>query len=592
MFPPDILDCSDNLFQLQFTQQREDASIKLLKVGDLFGDHSCFHTACSDAAIHDYAIAEVDQTQVISIDYEKTKAMIMRLAEQHRFQEVTQFLAQSVPGFLNRTSNVKERIYHLFKVQHFKPGQKLVEEGQKSDCAYIIRKGEVKMVSMQIPLIINNLEKIKRNNQRVVINNQGYFSSTLNSFQIGLISERQWTADEIMILRDDPFPYSIIANSVVEVLTIQKQDLFQRMPKDIRELIECKAQMKLEWVKKCLIEICLGVESVAMWDNLQQDFLDKVKSCDKKFPATNFGAFVKILNQSQNDKPKLEQVVKSTLSEVKTIEMSRRDYRPKTSQQMRRSKSEVYQGGIFGGVVDFNKLEEQSQKVLGSARRSIQQTIQRPQSRVSIPKLLSSQQKLPANNTQSDFNKQPASARSIITNSTMTQSRGRIQLDLASTFSQQTHAVPTISSKCLLNRKTQLLLILKEKQIDKINSQRKANVESSAKKEIQAQVKTSLSKFELCGRQISALPTQRINGNFQDQFVNSIGQITPRQLVLKEQTKQGMNRTQSTFPVVQPLAQGIKKAFKQRMAVSFKRQRPTVPFAGVKLVKQGSFEDK
>lgn len=40
------------------------------------------------------------------------------------------------------------------------------------------------------------------------------------------------------------------------------------MPKDIRELIECKAQMKLEWVKKRLIEICLGVESVAMWDNL------------------------------------------------------------------------------------------------------------------------------------------------------------------------------------------------------------------------------------------------------------------------------------------------------------------------------------
>lgn len=109
-----------------------------------------------------------------------------------------------------------------------------------------------------------------------------------------------------MILRDDPFPYSVIANSNVEVLCIQKQDLLQRMPKDIRELIECMAQMKLEWVKKRLIEICMGVESVAMWDNLQQDFIDKVNSCDKKFPATNFGAFVKILNQERCEKPKLE----------------------------------------------------------------------------------------------------------------------------------------------------------------------------------------------------------------------------------------------------------------------------------------------
>jgi hypothetical protein len=125
----------------------------------------------------------------------------------------------------------------------------------------------------------------------------------LNSFQIGIVSERQWACDEIMVLRDDPFPYSIIATSMVEVLAIHKGDLFQRVPKEIRDMIESKASMKLEWVKKRLIEICIGVENVAMWDNIQQDFIEKVQTCQKKFPTTNFGAFVNILNQTAKTKP-------------------------------------------------------------------------------------------------------------------------------------------------------------------------------------------------------------------------------------------------------------------------------------------------
>lgn len=60
--------------------------------------------------------------------------------------------------------------------------------------------------------------------------------------------------------------------------------------------MESKAKMKLQWIKSRLIEICIGVENVALWDNLQQNFLDKVNECTKKFPATNFGAFVKIVS--------------------------------------------------------------------------------------------------------------------------------------------------------------------------------------------------------------------------------------------------------------------------------------------------------
>lgn len=70
------------------------------------------------------------------------------------------------------------------------------------------------------------------------------------------------------MLRNDQFPYSVISQTVVEVYVITKQDLLTKIPKDIRDLMESKASSKLEWIKKRLIEICLGIENIAMWDNI------------------------------------------------------------------------------------------------------------------------------------------------------------------------------------------------------------------------------------------------------------------------------------------------------------------------------------
>jgi hypothetical protein len=60
----------------------------------------------------------------------------------------------------------------------------------------------------------------------------------------------------------------VISQTVVEVYIINKQDLLTKIPKDIRDLMESKASSKLEWIKKRLIEICLGIENIAMWDNI------------------------------------------------------------------------------------------------------------------------------------------------------------------------------------------------------------------------------------------------------------------------------------------------------------------------------------
>jgi hypothetical protein len=53
-----------------------------------------------------------------------------------------------------------------------------------------------------------------------------------------MVAQGQWAGDEIMVLRDDPFPYSVVAASVVEALAVSKTDLLTKVPKEIRELIE------------------------------------------------------------------------------------------------------------------------------------------------------------------------------------------------------------------------------------------------------------------------------------------------------------------------------------------------------------------
>jgi hypothetical protein len=98
-------------------------------------------------------------------------------------------------------------------------------------------------------------------------------------------------------------------------LVISRTDLQMRILKDIRELMESKAGQKMRWIRDRMIEICMGVEHVSMWDNLQEEFLERVNECSKKYPSASYGAFVKIVNNTAKSTPQIEQIVKEQLGE-------------------------------------------------------------------------------------------------------------------------------------------------------------------------------------------------------------------------------------------------------------------------------------
>lgn len=96
--------------------------------------------------------------------------------------------------------------------------------------------------------------------------NQGYFSQTMNTFQLGFIDEKEWAGNEIIIYKDSILPFSIVTNSYVEAYQISKEDLLNKIPKDIQNSVEKFALERLKFNQNRVIEICDNVEKVQKWD--------------------------------------------------------------------------------------------------------------------------------------------------------------------------------------------------------------------------------------------------------------------------------------------------------------------------------------
>ena len=50
-------------------------------------------------------------------------------------------------------------------------------------------------------------------------------STTTNTFQFGIKTENEWIGEDILILKDTPFPFSIIAKTKVVLLEISRNEM-------------------------------------------------------------------------------------------------------------------------------------------------------------------------------------------------------------------------------------------------------------------------------------------------------------------------------------------------------------------------------
>ena len=120
------------------------------------------------------------------------------------------------------------------------PGVTIFKEGEPVTKVMIIQEGECILMSKRIPTelsVVCNSDypaiKEAQSKKHRVINNKGYFSKTTNSMQIGMVSTKQFIGDELMLLADEPLPYSIITRGRVVAYEISAESLKQ-IPKEIQ----------------------------------------------------------------------------------------------------------------------------------------------------------------------------------------------------------------------------------------------------------------------------------------------------------------------------------------------------------------------
>ncbi len=83
------------------------------------------------------------------------------------------------------------------------------------------------------------------------------------------------------------------------------------------------------------------------------DLNQRAASVAKKFPVTSRGSFVKLVHATYTKPPDLETEVKRTLSSKKEDDSLKTPSKP-----IKRHRSEMYSGGLFGGSTDFTKSVE------------------------------------------------------------------------------------------------------------------------------------------------------------------------------------------------------------------------------------------
>lgn len=128
--------------------------------GDLFGDYSCFDPEKSWKS--QYAFASSEKVEVLKIKGNEARIILNKINKQAKLEELMQTLREAIPTFKQRTTGLRNKLSKLFITKTFNPGHSLIQEGQKSEVAYIVKRGELKMISRQIPIVINNIKQIQK----------------------------------------------------------------------------------------------------------------------------------------------------------------------------------------------------------------------------------------------------------------------------------------------------------------------------------------------------------------------------------------------------------------------------------------------
>ncbi|CDW88887.1 UNKNOWN [Stylonychia lemnae] len=213
------------------------------------------------------------------------------------------------------STNKQKAFAEVFTEKIFSKGSFVLNEGQKITHLYLVKEGECKILSSKVPII----QKFNRGSQnqlfqKDLLQNKSYFSKTTSTFQLGLISQKEWIGDEIKFFNDRPIPYSVIATKPLKVFCLSKEDFYSKMPKDLMPYFDDQAHNKVKWLEKRFYEIAKSLNKLK--DNYFETLNEQSNEVQRQYPQARSHALHTIRNRqaSQGDQNRLDYEKQKTLS--------------------------------------------------------------------------------------------------------------------------------------------------------------------------------------------------------------------------------------------------------------------------------------
>ena len=141
--------------------------------------------------------------------------------------------------------------------------------------------------------------------------------------QIGLVCRNQFAGDEVLLLGENPLPYSVVTQGKVTAYKIKSRDLFN-LPHDILDNVKKNCFIKLKHIEDRQAQIIQEVDKVAAWDKQHDQFTEKVNKMSDRFVSASEQAFRGcIQNLRLQELPKDLKVKRSVRSRILEIEQNK-----------------------------------------------------------------------------------------------------------------------------------------------------------------------------------------------------------------------------------------------------------------------------
>ncbi|CAI2387134.1 unnamed protein product [Moneuplotes crassus] len=279
-----------------FSPEESHGKQKILSPGDTFGDFSDINPECKWEKLYVKTLAVGAET--IKFSTLEILPGLTTLRKELEIQIKMEHLCTVIPELRNRNkAKIGSICDCMMKEMLYVKDTYLIKEGEKANYIYIIKKGELKIVSSK---------KLRGSNKNFV------------EFQIGRIGEKEWAGIEILKLRGNPIPFSIIAMTHVEAYRIntkrsdnldskaKSKKEWSNLPNEILSKVELLALERLKFLETRICEIIHSMKKISKLETYSQISKEESNKISKKFPAASKGALknlasIEFINTVRNE---------------------------------------------------------------------------------------------------------------------------------------------------------------------------------------------------------------------------------------------------------------------------------------------------